>query len=57
MTLIMGLFFRGNVRYSHLTDDYGYVYLNTLQQVGTNVPRAYLASSSSAEEVIGNTIL
>lgn len=52
-----GFIFRGNVRYSHLTDDYGYVYLNTLQQVGTNVPRAYLASSSSAEEVIGNTIL
>ncbi|WP_251975733.1 TonB-dependent siderophore receptor [Salinicola avicenniae] len=52
-----GLTFRGNLRYSDLTDDYGYVYLNSESRVGSTVDRGYLGSDTDAEELIGNAIL
>ncbi|HCH02760.1 MAG TPA: TonB-dependent siderophore receptor [Vibrio sp.] len=52
-----GFTLRANARYSHLTDDYGYTYLNAVGVIGTDIPRAYLASNSSADQFIGNTIL
>ncbi|KPQ26446.1 TonB-dependent siderophore receptor [Halomonas sp. HL-93] len=53
-----GLTLRGNLRYSDLTDDYGYVYLtDSVDRVGTVVNRGYLGSDSEAQELIGNAIL
>nr|WP_245629295.1 TonB-dependent siderophore receptor [Celeribacter indicus] len=53
-----GLSFQGNLRYSDLTDDFGYDYLSdNAGRVGTTVPRWYFGSDSSAEELIGNAIL
>lgn len=53
-----GLTFQGNLRYSDLTDNYGYVYLYDYPgRVGTVLSRYGISSDSSAEELIGNAIL
>ncbi len=53
-----GLKFSANVRYSNLDDDYGYLYISDSEdRTGTVVDRAYLGSNTSAEELIGNTVL
>lgn len=51
-----GLILRSNLRYSDLTDDYGYVYLaDNASTAGTD--RGYLGRDSEAQELIGNAIL
>lgn len=51
-----GLILRGNLRYSDLTDDFGYVYLaDNSSTAGTD--RAYFGTNSEARELIGNAIL
>lgn len=53
-----GLTLRSNLRYSDLTDDYGYVYLtDSADRVGTVVDRSYIGTDSDAQELIGNAIL
>ncbi|GGH44368.1 TonB-dependent siderophore receptor [Frigidibacter albus] len=53
-----GLTLRGNLRYSDLTDDFGYVYLtDSATRVGDIVERDYFGTDSTAEELIGNVIL
>ncbi|WP_043528444.1 TonB-dependent receptor [Litchfieldella xinjiangensis] len=53
-----GLTLYGNLRYSDLTDDYGYVYLTDNEaRVGTAVERNYIGADSEVQELIGNTIL
>lgn len=52
-----GLSLRANVRYSDLTDDFGYVYItDSAGRTGSVVERDYYGSDSSAQEVIGNLI-
>ena len=53
-----GLTLRGNLRYSDLKDDFGYVYLtDSASRAGTVVDRDYFGSNSEAQELIGNAIL
>ena len=53
-----GLSLQGNLRYSDLSDDFGYVYLtDTADRVGTVVNRTYYGQDSSGHELIGNAIL
>ncbi|MQM38194.1 Ferrichrome outer membrane transporter/phage receptor [wastewater metagenome] len=53
-----GLSVRANARYSDLTDDSGYVYLYDFAgRTGDVLSRYYFGGDSSAEEVIGNTML
>lgn len=53
-----GLSLQGNLRYSDLSDDFGYVYLtDTADRVGTVVNRAYYGQDSRGHELIGNAIL
>nr|WP_246185023.1 TonB-dependent siderophore receptor [Paracoccus aestuariivivens] len=53
-----GLSLQANLRYSDLTDNYGYAYIeNRSPRVGTTVERGAMATDRSAEEVIGNAIL
>ncbi|GGE15737.1 ligand-gated channel [Primorskyibacter flagellatus] len=53
-----GLKLNANLRYSDLTDNFGYVYVNdSPTRTGTMVPRDYFGSDSTAEELIGNVIL
>lgn len=53
-----GLTLRGNLRYSDLTDDFGYVYItDNAARVGDVVERDYFGTDSTAEELIGNAIL
>lgn len=53
-----GLILRGNLRYSDLTDNFGYVYLTDFAgREGTVVDRDYFGTDSEAEELIGNAIL
>lgn len=53
-----GLTLRGNLRYSDLTDNFGYVYISdSAGRVGDVVDRDYFGTDTSAEEVIGNAIL
>lgn len=53
-----GLTLRGNLRYSDLTDDYGYVYItDNPARTGTLVDRGYIGRDREAQEVIGNAIL
>ncbi|TLX54333.1 TonB-dependent siderophore receptor [Stutzerimonas nosocomialis] len=53
-----GFVLRGNLRYSELTDDFGYIYINdTPARAGTTVGRDYFGTDSEAEELIGNLIL
>ncbi|PYE81321.1 TonB-dependent siderophore receptor [Pseudoroseicyclus aestuarii] len=47
-----------NLRYSNLSDDYGYVYLSDFAgRAGTEVSRYFITTDSEAEELIGNVIL
>ncbi|OJA06912.1 TonB-dependent siderophore receptor [Halomonas sp. QHL1] len=53
-----GLTLRGNLRYSDLTDDFGYVYISdSAARVGSVVNRDYFGTDSEAQELIGNAIL
>jgi len=53
-----GLTLTAGLRYSDLTDDFGYVYISdTPGRVGSLVDRDYFGTDSTAEEVIGNVIL
>lgn len=53
-----GLKLSANLRYSKLTDDYGYIYLNDPEgRVGTLVGRSYIQSRGTANELIGNVVL
>ncbi|WP_148253422.1 TonB-dependent siderophore receptor [Aidingimonas lacisalsi] len=53
-----GLTLRGNLRYSDLTDDYGYVYItDNPARTGTLVDRGYIGRDREAQELIGNAIL
>lgn len=53
-----GFVVRGNLRYSELTDDFGYVYLSdSAGRVGTTVPRVQFATDSEAEQLNGNVML
>lgn len=53
-----GLSLRGNLRYSDLTDDFGYIYLyDYAGRTGTSLARYYFGGDSSAKELIGNVIL
>lgn len=53
-----GLSLQANLRYSHLTDDFGYVYLyDYAGRTGTELARYYYGQDSSGHEVIGNAIL
>ena len=53
-----GLSLQANLRYSDLTDNYGYLYLNDYpDRVGSVVPRDAISSDSSAQELIGNAML
>ncbi len=46
-----------SMRYSDLTDNYGYTYLSdSASRTGTTVNRGYLASDSSAEQFNGNLL-
>jgi iron complex outermembrane recepter protein len=48
----------GNLRYSDLTDDFGYIYLSdTAGRVGSTVNRYRYGSDTNAQEFIGNTML
>lgn len=51
-----GLVLRSNLRYSELTDNFGYIYLaDNAATLGTD--RAYFGTDSEAEELIGNLML
>ena len=53
-----GLTLRGNLRYSDLTDDFGYVYItDSAARVGSVVDRDYFGTDNEAQELIGNAIL
>ncbi|MGP5308414.1 TonB-dependent siderophore receptor [Vreelandella alkaliphila] len=53
-----GLTLRGNLRYSDLTDDFGYVYItDSASRVGSVVDRDYFGTDNEAQELIGNAIL
>ncbi|WP_419710182.1 TonB-dependent siderophore receptor [Pseudomonas sp. NFX224] len=53
-----GFVLRSNLRYSKLTDDYGYVYLSdSASRVGTTVPRYLLGTDSDADQFNGNLML
>ncbi|QUX92991.1 TonB-dependent siderophore receptor [Marinomonas sp. A3A] len=48
----------GNLRYSDLTDDYGYIYISDANgHTGNDVARGYLSNDTEAQEFIGNTML
>lgn len=53
-----GFILRSNLRYSELTDDFGYVYItDSAARVGTTLERDYFGTDSEAEELIGNLML
>ncbi|WP_136636746.1 TonB-dependent siderophore receptor [Pseudooceanicola onchidii] len=53
-----GLRLTANLRYSDLTDSFGYLYLNdSAGRVGTLVQRDIFGGDSTAKELIGNAIL
>jgi iron complex outermembrane receptor protein len=53
-----GFVLRSNLRYSKLTDDFGYVYLSdTAGRTGTTVDRFLFGTDSEAEQVNGNLML
>ena len=53
-----GFVLRSNLRYSKLTDDYGYVYLSdSASRVGTTIPRYLLGTDSDANQFNGNLML
>ncbi|WP_417280647.1 TonB-dependent siderophore receptor [Celeribacter sp.] len=53
-----GLSLNANLRYSDLSDDFGYIYLtDSDSRTGTDVERDYFGTDQTAEELIGNVIL
>jgi iron complex outermembrane receptor protein len=53
-----GFVLRSNLRYSELTDNYGYVYLSdSAGRVGTSIPRYLLGTDSDANQFNGNLML
>ncbi|WP_420024366.1 TonB-dependent siderophore receptor (plasmid) [Cereibacter azotoformans] len=53
-----GLSLSANLRYSDLTDDFGYIYLSDFaDRTGTELSRFYFGTDSTSEELIGNAIL
>lgn len=53
-----GLVLRSNLRYSDLTDDFGYVYLYDFAgRTGTEVDRFNFGTNNEAQELIGNAIV
>lgn len=53
-----GFVLRSNMRYSKLTDDYGYAYLSdSASRVGTTIPRSALGTDSEADQFNGNLML
>lgn len=53
-----GLKLSGNLRYSHLTDDFGYVYLYDYEgRTGSDISRYYFGTDTRSHELIGNTML
>lgn len=53
-----GLSLSGNLRYSKLSDDFGYVYLtDSKSRTSRVIPRAYFGTDTSSEQFIGNTML
>lgn len=53
-----GFIVRSNLRYSDLTDDFGYVYItDSAARTGTMVDRAQFGTDSDADEVNGNLML
>lgn len=53
-----GLFLRANLRYSDLSDDFGYVYIyDYAGRTGTILDRYAFGTDSTAEELIGNAIV
>ncbi|MGE7993555.1 TonB-dependent siderophore receptor [Pseudomonas sp. NPDC089554] len=53
-----GFVLRSNLRYSKLSDDYGYVYLSdSPTRVGTTIPRYLLGADSEADQFNGNLML
>ncbi|EKT4475529.1 TonB-dependent siderophore receptor [Pseudomonas putida] len=53
-----GFTLRSNLRYSELTDDFGYVYLSdNASRVGTTIPRYVFGTDSDADQLNGNLML
>ncbi|MBA6140339.1 MULTISPECIES: TonB-dependent siderophore receptor [Pseudomonas] len=53
-----GFTLRGNLRYSELSDDFGYVYLSdSASRVGTTIPRYVFGTDSDADQLNGNLML
>lgn len=53
-----GFVLRGNLRYSELTDDFGYAYLSdSPSRVGTTIPRYVFGTDSDADQLNGNLML
>lgn len=53
-----GLKLSGNLRYSHLKDNFGYVYLYDFEgRSGSDLSRYYFGTDTTSKELIGNTIL
>lgn len=53
-----GFVLRSNLRYSKLTDDFGYVYLgDSADRVGTTIPRYMFGTDSEADQLNGNLML
>ncbi len=53
-----GISFSGNLRYSKLEDDFGYVYLYDYEgRTGSDIARYYFGTDTHSKQLIGNTIL
>jgi len=53
-----GFVLRSNLRYSELSDDFGYVYLSdSAARVGTTIPRYVFGTDSEADQLNGNLML
>lgn len=53
-----GFTLRSNLRYSELTDDFGYAYLSdNASRVGTTIPRYVFGTDSDADQLNGNLML
>ncbi|AFK68707.1 TonB-dependent siderophore receptor [Pseudomonas putida ND6] len=53
-----GFTLRSNLRYSELSDDFGYVYLSdNASRVGTTIPRYVFGTDSDADQLNGNLML
>lgn len=53
-----GMKLSGNLRYSHLRDDFGYIYLYDYEgRTGSDISRYYFGTDTDSTQIIGNTIL